>query len=248
MRAADGQRRFPFAVYAAELSIGIVAGLALFLFLLWLLQAFFPDATSLGELVRSPRSPGRGPAPLADTDESAPLAVLSEIHRDIRDKVASSVIWSIAERGARLGDGDAVQSFEGSSATIKFDEHNALQLGEKSLIVLRKPRRQEASTRRRASVLFMDGFLRGKLGGVGPDQLDLEVLAGGGTVRPHAPGKQPVEIALALNKETSALAVRAGDAEVVWKDRPAGGRPSCSWTDSCGVSSGASAPTSSTWR
>ncbi len=219
MKSASGDRRFPFAVYAAELSIGIVAGLALFLFLLWMLQLFFPGATTLGELVRSRRSPVRGPAPLADTDDSRPMAVLAEIHNDIRDKLASSVVWSVAQRGASLSDGDAVQSYDGSSATIRFDEHNALELGEKSLIVLRKPRRQGTSTRRRASVLFMDGFLRGKLGGVGPERLDLEVLAGGGTVRPHGPGEHPVEIALTLDKDTAALAVREGSAEVVWNDR-----------------------------
>lgn len=219
MRPGRARGRFSLAVYGSELAIGSVAGLALFLFLLWMLQRVFPEATDLGDLVRSRASRERGPAPVAALGDASAVAVLSAIHRDVRDKPASSLVWSAAERGSVLADGDAVQSYAGSAATITFDDHNRLDLGEKSLIVLRKPRRREDAPRPRAAVLFMEGFLRGRLGGGGPDGLAPEILAGGGTVRPREPEGDGVQIALAMDKDSSALSVHDGDAEVVWNGR-----------------------------
>lgn len=204
------------AVYSAELTAGVAAGVAFFLLTLWLLNVAFPDATGLGEFARG-GSGDRDSATLFVDGPGAIVARLEAVRGDVRDKPDSSVSWSQAGEGANLGDRHAVQSYDDSGATIVFDETNRLELGEKSVIVVRRPRRVEGSFRRRASVVFMDGFLRGRLGGADAGGMAVEVVAAGGVVRP-SDADTGAEIALAVDSSTSSLTVREGSVEIAWGD------------------------------
>ncbi len=211
-------------VMLLELLVGVPLALAFFLLLLVMLNAIFPDATGIGELVR--QREGFGDLGVSDTSlkfeddpGEAALAVLSEVHRNVRAKPAASVTWSPARVGQPLEDRSAVQSAARSSASIAFDASNELSLGERSLVVIRKPKPRFGSRRSRASVLFVDGTMRAKLGGSSDGgTLDVEVVTAAGSVRPAADGK-PIEVQLvASHNGPTTLSVYDGDAEVRWGD------------------------------
>ena len=211
----DDQRR-RLLIFLKESSLGVLLGLVFFALLLALLSVGFPEATGLGELVRT-RVAGReapsdldfGLAPVAF------VATLSNVRRDVRDKPASSVIWGTSNAGSPLGDRHAVQSYENSGATIVFGQDNKIELGEKSLIIIRHPRQGRETDRKRAAVLFMSGSVRGHLG-AGGDDPEVELLVAGGAIRAVNGENEDADISLSLDSETSTLAVHEGTAEVVW--------------------------------
>ena len=211
--------RSPLARYWVELGAVTALGVVLVLGLLWLLHAAFPKATGLGNFVGSRGGAEGKEARGAEAQDSATIAVLSSFRRDVRQKPGSSVVWSAATAGMPLSDGQAIQSYENSGATIAFDDKNVIEIGEKSVIVLRKPREDAGSGVRRAAVLFMDGFLRGHIGPAADGAAAVEVVAGGGIVRPHDVGAGNVDLALAVDKNTSELSVRQGKADVVWNGK-----------------------------
>ena len=212
-------RRWFAAVYTLELTIGIGAALGLFLLLLWLLNVALPIGTGFGELVRAPEAARRGDARLGfDAPGGESVAVLVDVRRSVLDRPASSVAWSAARQGTSLRDRHAVQTHDDSGASIRFDQGPLLELGENSVIVVRKPRRVDNSLRRRAAVLFMDGFLRVRLAAEEEGDTDLEIVTAGGTIRAVHDEAQPASISLAVDQRTSALSVLEGVAELVWSD------------------------------
>jgi hypothetical protein len=204
-----------------ELLVGIPIALAFSVFLLVLLYVTFPDATGIGELARQREESTRVRSQLGFEDQvgDEALAVLSAVYRNVESKPATSVTWSTAQVGAPLEDRHAVKSAGRSSATITFDENNVLNLSEKSLVVVRKPRPRFGSRRRHASVLVVDGSLRAKLGGAShEDSVQVELVTAGGSVRSADPGRA-TEIQLDAGPDGPAtLSVFQGDAEVRWGD------------------------------
>ncbi len=214
--SSEKPRRSQLTVYVVEVALGIVLTLAFLMIVLLALGRVFPGATDLGELVRR-RDAGRQLIFRPGTPDG-PVAKLSSVSGEVRDKPAASVIWSVSEKGAALGDHHAVQTYKAAGAHIFFDESRELELGEKSVIVVQKPVRPKGAKRRRAPVLFLDGFLRGRLSGA-DNELELEIHAAGGTVRSRSEeGGEPAEIALSMDSKRSSLAVYDGTAEVAWND------------------------------
>lgn len=208
-------KRSLWLAYAVELPVAVALGLVFFLLLLVLLSWGIPNASGLGSLVRQQERAEGGVAVLdfAPSGQDV-IAVLAQVRREVRERPPDSVVWSAAHEGESLRDRHAIQSYSASGATIRFDEATTLELGENTVVVLRRPRRDRETGRRRASVLFMNGFLSGKLGGESAG-LGLEVIAGAATV--HAAGDAgDTEIALALDRQTSALSVQRGTVEVAW--------------------------------
>lgn len=146
----DGPRSKSALIKFVELLVGIPVALAFFLFLLMLLHAIFPDATGIGELARRSEVSTRVRSQLGFEDQvgEEAVAVISNVYRNVKSKPASSITWSAAQVGAHLEDRHAVKSAGRSSATITFDKNNALNLSEKSLVVVSKPRSSFGSRRR----------------------------------------------------------------------------------------------------
>jgi hypothetical protein len=210
-------------VYAVELAVGLALASAFFLVLLWALHRFVPESTELGAFARGPRASvreaPRGPAE-APRPPSVDVAVLSVVHGDVQDRPADSIAWFVSRMGRRLGNGHAVQSYANASARVDFDDRNVIELGEKTVVVVRTPERTSPAAPRAATVLFMDGFLRARIDPRTGEAPALDIQAGGGSVRPAgARGGAPAEIALKLDRNRSTLAVLDGAAELVWKDR-----------------------------
>ena len=66
-----------------------------------------------------------------------------------------------------------MQSFERSGATIAFDDRNRLEIEENSLIIVRKLRDRKRLAKRQASLLVVNGALRGRMAGSDDEELEL---------------------------------------------------------------------------
>ncbi len=207
------------SVYTAELTIGIGAALGLFLLLLWLLNLFLPVGAGFGDLVRAPQAAQLDDMRLGfDAPDGGPVAVLSAVRRKVRDMPPSSVVWVSSRPGISLSDRHAVQSYADSGASIHFGSRQWLEMDENSVIVVRKPHRVTGSLKRRSSVLFMGGSLRGRLATEHEDDIELEIIAAGGTIRAAGEGTGQADIALVVDSTRSALSVLEGTAEILWGD------------------------------
>lgn len=210
--------------HAIEVLIGSALALLFFLALLAILNRVFPDATGLGELAREQGEDAAGVRSSLDfrgvkDPDLTQIAVLTDVKRSVRDKRADSITWSAAHAGKPLIDRHAVQTSERSEATITFDRANRLQLSEKSLVVVRRPNRLTDSWNRRASVLFIDGTLRGKIGGAADDPMAVEIVAAGSSIRAGSDDAGETDFSLTVQDDGAAtLSVFDGAAEIVRDD------------------------------
>ena len=141
-------------VFTSMLEIISAALLALVFFagLFWLMNRFFPIGPGLEMLVTGESGQGNGALSIsrslwvASGDNESGLsaqggnyvAMLSRVHRDVRSKKADAIAWRTAYKGLKLFDKDSIQTFSKSTAVIKFDEHNELELGPNSLIIIKR--------------------------------------------------------------------------------------------------------------
>jgi hypothetical protein len=205
-----------FLAYALDLVVGLTLAAGFFVVLLWVLHRFIPESTDLGSFAGMQRDAQTRAAPTAT--EAAPkstseIAVLSVVRGDVQDKPANSIAWFVARKGGRLGNGHAVQSYANASARVDFDDRNVIELGERTIVVLRTPERESSSVPRAATVLFMDGFLRARIDPSGKTSPAVDFQSGGASVVPKG------EIALKVDKNRATLAVLEGAAELRWHDQ-----------------------------
>jgi hypothetical protein len=195
--------------------MGLALAFAFFLVLLWALHRFIPESTDLGSFagMRDTRTRPTPRTPDAAPRSASEIAVLAVIRGDVQDRPANSIAWFVSHKGGRLGNGHAVQSYANASARVDFDDRNVIELGEKTIVVLRTPDRESPTAPRAATVLFMDGFLRARIDPRGGGSPAIDVQSGGGLVIPRG------EIALKLDKNRSTLAVLDGAAELRWRDQ-----------------------------
>lgn len=98
-------------------------------------------------------------------------ATLVQTRNSVKSKKADDIAWRSARKGMQLKNLDAVQTLESSTATIKFDSQNYIDLGENSLIVIRRLEKDLLFKEKRSFMVVVDGELRGRL--VGGDQSDV---------------------------------------------------------------------------
>jgi hypothetical protein len=205
-------------------ALGLVLGF--FLVFMGLLSLSFPQGTSLGDLMRSGEFADVGERALGsrfDIAGGAPaegepfIAVLSHTHRSVKDKPSNAIAWTDARAGRKLGDYHAVQTFDRSRATITFTESSALTLNENSLIILKSTESDPVSNARRASLIVMDGELRGTIAVSDREKVSLEIEAAtkSARIRSDARPGAPAEFTVRVNEgKSSTFSVLAGSAEV----------------------------------
>ncbi len=212
----------------AEGVFSVALVVAFFLVLVGLLTLSLPTGISFGNLVRiTDDSPlqgarsiirmnlGRGPAPAEPI-----IATLLRTQRTVRNKPADAIAWSRSWPGMRLGDHEAVQTFDRSGATISFDQGNELSMGENSLIVIESLADKENATRRQASLVVFGGELNLRM--TGKNDLGIRLASSSGATVVRAPGSQDQDMSLdvLMNEDgSSTFAIHEGTAEVT-----AGGR------------------------
>jgi len=210
------------AARSTEIVLTILLVLICFLAIVRLITVFFPAGTSLRDLLAEGSRRGAGPdgALVIPGEPGARgtvpfVATLSRVHRSVKDKPSDAIAWTGAHTGLTLRDRHAVQTFDRSEATIRFDAGEELQVGENSLVVVKRLRMDVEGGRRQASVIVLGGELTGRTGPSG-SALDLEILTAQGTSRvTSGGGRSGATFSLRVNDDdTSTLSVFEGKAQV----------------------------------
>ncbi len=216
---------------SAETIAAIVLVLAFFAVILGMMETFFPIGSRFQDLMRGDESAQQGSASgkrdiLVSsqgtesnlTDPSSAVATLSTIQQTVKSKQADSIAWRNAEAGMALQNRDAIQTQKGATAAIAFDKNNTLQLGENSLIVIRRMETGPLLGRRRAFSMAVDGELSGKLAAGSSDTIHLELTTPNTVARLKSPvqGGEETAFKITVNPDnTSTVAVFSGMAELL---------------------------------
>lgn len=204
-----------------------------FIGILTTLNLVFPTGQSIFELVRSGEGnqnpfgadgasrdfhlvTGLGDEILGEGGSAT--AVLSRKERSVKSKRSTQIAWENATEGMYLYNRDAVQTFERSSADLTFSGNSSLELGENSLIVLRKLNHDVFLRENRTVVVLMGGQVTGKVAAAKTETSNIEVVAPGAVARLPSLAKkgQPTRFKMTTRPDdTSVLSVLEGTADLV---------------------------------
>jgi mannose-6-phosphate isomerase-like protein (cupin superfamily) len=217
--------------YFKRMTEGILAVLLVLLFFsffLYLLNMVFPTGTTLKSIITRTNSLNAASLQASGgrkmvTDQSDPAstrtvaAVLSRKQNVVKSKSSEAIAWQKADEGKKLYDRDAVQTLDNSSADITFDEKTILNMGENSLIIIKRMQHDPVYKEKRSFMVLVDGDMRGRLGAGGEDSVHLEINTPAGLVRTQGGAKEtaPVDFKLSVNPDkSSTIAVYSGAAEI----------------------------------
>ena len=214
----------------AEAIFSVALVLVFFLAILGLLSVSFPAGTGLTDLIGHEETEGLGTGRSSlvfDVYDGRRgnqgrfgnpfIAVLSSVHRTVKDKPADAIAWTEASSGTPLGNRHAIQTFSRASATISFSEPSKLRLGPNSLVVIRNLEEDPRLNKKRASLLVLDGELRGHVAVSGQDamQVEVETASASSRIGSQKQSKGDVDFKVAVNPDkSSTFSVYEGAAEV----------------------------------
>ena len=144
-------------------------------------------------------------------------ATLVQTYNSVKSKKADDIAWHRARRGMRLQNLDAIQTLENSAAAIRFDDKNYIDLGENSLIVIRRMERDLLFREKRSFMVVVDGELRGRISGDAESDVYLEVETPNAVARlkSNPEDRNGIEFKIdVLEDSRSAVTVYSGEAEV----------------------------------
>lgn len=218
------ERLRAFFSRGAEATVAVVLVLAFFLVFIVILWYSFPKGVGLGNAIRSLESPPPSVHPVeaghAEERWEQRVAKLSNVKRNVKSKLAASIVWSAANEGLELGEHDAVQTLAQSGASIVFEKNQEISLGENSLIVIRRFEKDAQSDARRVSVVLLGGVLEGSVGTRPGGATAVEIVAGksSASIASPAGGTTKFRVAAATD-DASAISVVSGRADVRVGDR-----------------------------
>jgi hypothetical protein len=173
-----------------EIPLVLILVVCAFLLLMGFLNLVFPLGTPLSYMVDQNglfiggRNPFSGERSLAVeyNGESEPLAANTEIaanlesvKRTVKRKPANRIAWADARAGINLFSRDAIQTFEQSSALIRFDEENYIDLGENSLVIIKQMNDDPLLREKLTRILVFSGELRGKISATSGKRMQMEI-------------------------------------------------------------------------
>ena len=208
----------------------IVLVLAFFFVLIMVFNALFPEGSGL-QFIFSPQQDGdpssrseKAELLVARGDEADLLfndetwaANLTRTRNQVKSKKADDIAWQTAEQGMQLHNLDAVQTFEESSAQIRFDGNSYVDLGEKSLIIIRRMEQDLLFKEKRSFMVVVDGELRGRIGGGDENGTYLEISTPNAVARLQARPESDEGIDFkidVLGDDASTVTIYAGEGEV----------------------------------
>jgi len=162
--------------YTLELFTAGVLALGSFVFLFWLLNNIFPIGAGLDVLINNNSSSiasneiRNRALWVSKNDQNSDLsastsgvAVLTSTLNNVKNKQVDQLAWKTAKKGLSLFGGDSIQTFDGSRATIKFNENSELELGENSLIVINRLEDDIIWNEKKSYMVMVEGSLRSKI-------------------------------------------------------------------------------------
>jgi len=215
----------------------VVLVLAAFLVFLSIMDAVFPSGTGFGKLINrqgpvaAPLSlkPGWQQVLMTGGDQASAMsgdatvaAAVAHIHNTLKSKRADALTWNTAQVGMGLYDRDAVQTLGRSGATIRFNEDNVLQMGEQTLVIIKRLEEDLFFQDKRTFLVLMEGELRGKVTESGRQSTYVNVATPSAQVRmrtaEQADGQ--AEFKIAINPDqSSTISVYQGAVEVAGQDQ-----------------------------
>ena len=148
-------------------------------------------------------------------------ALLGTTTNNVRRKRAGGVTWKIAKRGRKLFSGDSIQTGNNSTAIVEFDAKNFLNIGEKSLVVIRRMEK-DILLPEKQSVVFMDrGQIWGRVQQNNRQSAYVEIVTPDLSAKVSGRGKQnETEFQVSVDeKQRSSLVVFNGEVEVKAADQ-----------------------------
>ncbi len=135
----------------------------------------------------------------------------------VKSKRANAISWKHATKGMPLYDHDALQTYSKSSAFIRFDPENTIEMRENSLIVIRKLEKDFIFKEKRAFIVVADGEFRGKFFSTPgkPVFVELETPTAVARITPSHSSNEPVDFKVKINPDSSStFIVYTGQAEI----------------------------------
>jgi hypothetical protein len=157
---------------------------------------------------------GSGEARLgAEPREAA--AVLVRMINTVKHRPVDAISWSAGRQGERLRDGDAVQTFDNSTARIRFSEGNVLDMSANSLVVIQRTARDQVRSEAHSQLVMVGGELRGTVGAGGASGVEVALPGGVVKIRPGSRDRADAQFKISTSKQRgSTIAVYRGVAEL----------------------------------
>jgi hypothetical protein len=154
----------------------------------------------------------------ADTEIAANLEA---VYRTVKRKAANTISWSSVKAGMNLYSRDAIQTFEQASALIRFDEENYIDLGENSLVIIKRMNDDPLLREKMTRILVFAGELRGKISATSRKRMQMEIRSQNAVTRVMSAQKDKATIfKYKINPDkTSTVTVLEGQAVIVDKDK-----------------------------
>lgn len=220
--------------YLVEIVIAILLVLFFFLIFLGIMNIVFPygmdlfglsekgKPSSLGLLSEQSRSSvhvssKRGDSLLSQSAGKA-FAKIAGLTNSVKSKSSGKIAWTWAKVGMSLYNNDAVQTFDSSKALIKFDDENELEMGDNTLVIIRRIEEDPFLNEKRSLMLIVDGELRGKVVASNKKAVNLEISTPAGIARIQSKdgSSDSVNFKLQVNPDkTATIAVYEGIAEMI---------------------------------
>ncbi|OGW62510.1 MAG: hypothetical protein A2638_05840 [Nitrospirae bacterium RIFCSPHIGHO2_01_FULL_66_17] len=185
-----------YRVVEAVVIVGIA--LAFFALLLGFLRVLFPAGPGLREVVtregplpaagmaeptaRDPAHASGSPKSSQEVAAGEVAAVLVRTTNTVKHRAADEISWSGVRPGERFRDRDAVQTFDNSTARLRFTEGNVLDMSPNSLVVIQRVQPDPVRRETPSKLVMVDGELRGTVS-THDRTAAVEVALPGGVVR-----------------------------------------------------------------
>jgi hypothetical protein len=150
------------------------------------------------------------------------VAVLTYLQKDVKNKRAESIVWDDARKDMNLYERDAIQTLRNSKAVISFDNHNFLDVGENSLVVIKRLLESRAGEAQVSSLILESGILKGRLQSSDNKKVLLEITLPLATTKVRVGQKGRDQAAFEISVETdrrSNITVYQGKAEIESGDK-----------------------------
>lgn len=222
------QRRIKaLSIRLSEAVIALLIVLFVFFIMLFFINKMFPMGSSLisplkddqGRIIMDKYDSelfiSSGGVDLELMETYGLAAILRDSKNIVKRKPSDSIAWQRAGSGTALFDKDAVQTFKQSSTEIFFDNENSLEMGENTLIIIRKMEKDVFRNVRYSQVIVVDGELRGKLSKKKGQTLLVEINTPGAVTQIN--GKESsANFSIKVNPDkSSTVAVYSGLAKIM---------------------------------
>ncbi len=158
-----------------------------------------------------------GSVPVLSEGQSAVIAHLTAIQNDVKSKRDGEVVWSRAQEGLKLYGRDAIRTLSRSNAVVTFDDHNSLDIGENSLVLLKYHGYDSKQGIQKSLMELVDGQVRSQIDGDHEAKVGMEIITPSALTEIHSDGgdHQKADVQVHVKPDQSAaVMVYAGRAKV----------------------------------